>query len=59
MARGLTNPAIAAALHVSESAVSKHVAAIFAKLGLHEDRSLDRRVRAVLAYVTALPGGGR
>jgi DNA-binding NarL/FixJ family response regulator len=52
MARGRTNPAIAGALHVSESAVSKHVAAIFTKLGLDEDRGVDRRVRAVLAWVT-------
>jgi DNA-binding NarL/FixJ family response regulator len=59
MARGLTNPAIALALHVSESMVSKHVAAIFTKLRLVEDRSTDRRVRAVLAYVTGSPDGGR
>jgi DNA-binding NarL/FixJ family response regulator len=52
MAGGHTNPAVARSLHVSESAVSKHVAAIFAKLGLAESRDLDRRVAAVLAYVT-------
>lgn len=51
MAQGRTNGAIAAALHVSESAVSKHVAAIFAKLGLHESADIDRRVSAVLAFV--------
>ena len=51
MAQGRTNPAIAGRLHVSESAVSKHVAAIFAKLGLQESRGVDRRVSAVLAYV--------
>jgi DNA-binding NarL/FixJ family response regulator len=53
MARGHTNPAIARSLHVSESAVSKHVAAIFGKLALGDDPSVDRRVRAVLAYVTS------
>lgn len=51
MAQGRTNGAIAARLYVSESAVSKHVAAIFAKLGLHESAGVDRRVSAVLAYV--------
>jgi DNA-binding NarL/FixJ family response regulator len=51
MAQGRTNGAIATRLHVSESAVSKHVAAIFAKLGLHESGAIDRRVSAVLAYV--------
>ena len=52
MAAGRTNPAIARELLVSESAVSKHISSIFAKLQLVEDPSVDRRVRAVLAYVT-------
>ncbi len=51
MAQGRTNGAIAARLHVSESAVSKHVAAVFAKLGLHESPAIDRRVSAVLTWV--------
>ena len=51
MAGGRTNGAIAGRLFVSESAVSKHVGAIFTKLGLGEDVGVDRRVRAVLAYV--------
>ena len=51
MAQGRTNSAIAGRLHVSESAVSKHVAAVFAKLELHESSSVDRRVSAVLAYL--------
>jgi DNA-binding NarL/FixJ family response regulator len=51
MAQGHTNSAIAARLFVSESAVSKHVAAIFAKLGLQGSSGIDRRVSAVLAYV--------
>lgn len=53
MAGGRTNSAIGRALHVSESAVSKHISSIFAKLQLPEDPSVDRRVRAVLAYVTS------
>lgn len=52
MARGQTNVAIARELYVSESAVSKHVSSIFGKLGLTEDAGVDRRVRAVLTYVT-------
>jgi DNA-binding NarL/FixJ family response regulator len=52
MAAGRTNPAIARELHVSESAVSKHISSIFAKLQLPEDPTVDRRVRAVLTYVT-------
>lgn len=51
MAQGRTNPAIASRLFVSESAVSKHVATIFAKLGLQGESGIDRRVSAVLAYV--------
>jgi hypothetical protein len=39
-------------LHVSESAVSKHISSIFAKLQLPEDPTVDRRVRAVLSCVT-------
>ncbi|WP_375399962.1 LuxR C-terminal-related transcriptional regulator [uncultured Amnibacterium sp.] len=53
MAQGRTNAAIARTLFVSESAVSKHITAIFGKLGLAEDQLVDRRVRAVLTYVTA------
>jgi DNA-binding NarL/FixJ family response regulator len=52
MARGRTNAVIARELHVSESAVSKHIAAIFTKLGLVDTATVDRRVSAVLAYVT-------
>jgi DNA-binding NarL/FixJ family response regulator len=51
MAQGRTNPAIAATLFVSESAVSKHIAAIFSKLGLAEGQQVDRRVSAVLTYL--------
>ena len=58
MAEGRTNAAIAARLFVSESAVSKHIAAIFTKLGLRDDPCVDRRVSAVLAWVTAAQEGG-
>ncbi|WP_422678138.1 hypothetical protein [Blastococcus brunescens] len=31
--------------------MSKHVAAVFTKLGLHESAQIDRRVAAVLTWV--------
>jgi DNA-binding NarL/FixJ family response regulator len=51
MAQGRSNPAIAEALFLSESAVEKHVSSIFAKLGLSEERHVSRRVAAVLAFL--------
>ena len=51
MAEGRTNAAIAATLYLSESTVEKHVNAIFTKLGLTEERTLSRRVAAVLSYL--------
>ena len=55
MARGASNAEIAAALVVTAAAVSKHVSAIFLKLGLppHVD---NRRVRAVLHYLSITGG---
>lgn len=51
MAQGKTNGTIAADLFLSESAVEKHVNAIFLKLGLREEPLLHRRVAAVLRYL--------
>ncbi|QGG96822.1 response regulator transcription factor [Actinomarinicola tropica] len=51
MARGKSNAAIAASLVLSERAVEKHTNSIFSKLGLSEERELNRRVAAVLAYL--------
>ncbi len=51
MAEGRSNSAIAAELVVSGGAVEKHVASIFAKLGLPPDESDNRRVLAVLQYL--------
>jgi DNA-binding NarL/FixJ family response regulator len=51
MAQGKTNRAIAEALVLSESAVEKHVNAIFGKLGLAEEPQLHRRVAAVLTFL--------
>jgi DNA-binding NarL/FixJ family response regulator len=57
MAQGKSNGAIAKSLNVSERAVEKHSNAIFSKLGLSEERDLNRRVKAVLLYLSAQPGG--
>ena len=51
MAQGKTNAAIAEGLVLSESAVEKHVSAIFSKLGFSEETQVHRRVAAVLAYL--------
>ncbi|WP_186319218.1 response regulator transcription factor [Streptomyces sp. SAJ15] len=51
MAQGHTNAAIAERLHVSRSAVEKHIAAIFEKLELQGSSGYSRRVLAVLRYL--------
>lgn len=51
MAEGRTNSAIAASLVISEGAVEKHVANIFAKLDLPATPTDHRRVLAVLRYL--------
>lgn len=51
MAEGHTNAAIAERIHVSQSAVEKHVNAIFDKLELARDTGYSRRVLAVLRYL--------
>lgn len=60
MAQGKTNAAIARSLVLSESAIEKHVNAIFSKLGLSEEPELHRRVAAVLTYLRDIgrQGGG-
>jgi DNA-binding NarL/FixJ family response regulator len=51
MAEGRSNAAIAQRLFVTEKAVSKHAAGIFAKLDLALSDDDNRRVLAVLAYL--------
>jgi DNA-binding NarL/FixJ family response regulator len=58
MAQGKSNVAIAAALVLSERAVEKHTNSIFSKLGLSEERDVNRRVKAVLVYLAERAGGG-
>ena len=52
MAQGKSNAAIAATLVLSERAVEKHTNSIFSKLGLSEERDVNRRVKAVLLYLS-------
>jgi DNA-binding NarL/FixJ family response regulator len=51
MAEGRSNAAIANTLVVSPGAVEKHVAGIFAKLGMPPSEDDNRRVLAVLRYL--------
>ncbi|HLL67573.1 MAG TPA: response regulator transcription factor [Micromonosporaceae bacterium] len=51
MAEGCTNAAIAARLHLSQSAVEKHGNAIFDKLRLTDATGYNRRVLAILHYL--------
>ncbi len=53
MAQGLDNATIASTLVITERSVSKHIGAVFAKLGLPPSDSGHRRVLAVLAYLNS------
>ena len=55
MAEGRSNAEIAAALVITDSAVSKHINSIFAKLGLYPSDAGHRRVLAVLRYLGVEP----
>jgi DNA-binding NarL/FixJ family response regulator len=52
IAEGFTNAAIAGRLVVTEGAVQKHVTSIFAKLGLPPGEDVNRRILAVLSYLS-------
>jgi DNA-binding NarL/FixJ family response regulator len=51
MAQGRSNTAIAQTLVISPGTVEKHVAAVFAKLGLPASEDANRRVLAVLRHL--------
>ena len=55
MAEGRSNAEIGAALVITDSAVSKHINSIFAKLGLYPHDAGHRRVLAVLRYLGVEP----
>ena len=50
MARGSTNAAICQELHLSVKTVEPLISTVFAKLGLHADPTVNRRVLAALEY---------
>jgi DNA-binding NarL/FixJ family response regulator len=56
MAAGHSNVAIAERLFVSDKTVEKHVSAIFSKLDLTMETSVNRRVVAVLAWLDSNAG---
>ncbi|WKX71298.1 response regulator transcription factor [Streptomyces sp. XD-27] len=58
MAQGHSNRSIAARLVVSERAVEKYVAAVFSKFDLPASDADNRRVKAVLAYLSEAGAGG-
>jgi len=53
MATGKSNAAIAGSLVLTERAVEKHTNAIFSKLGLTYERDVNKRVKAVLIYLSS------
>jgi DNA-binding NarL/FixJ family response regulator len=53
MAEGRTNAAIAQRLVITERGVAKHTASIFLRLGLQPSDDDNRRVLAVLTYLSA------
>ncbi|WP_424530263.1 response regulator [Sphaerisporangium viridialbum] len=55
IAEGRSNASIARGLVVTDAAVAKHIASVFAKLGLPPATDGHRRVLAVLAYLRAEP----
>ena len=53
MATGKNNAAIARSLFLSDRAVEKHIGVVFQKLGLIDEGEVNRRVKAVLAFLEA------
>jgi DNA-binding NarL/FixJ family response regulator len=53
IAQGKSNAAVGTALFLTERAVEKHINTLFAKLQLGAERDVNRRVRAVLLYLSA------
>jgi DNA-binding NarL/FixJ family response regulator len=58
VAQGKSNAAIGGALHLSERGVEKHINALFTKLDLGQAPDVNRRVKAVLMYMSDPAGAG-
>jgi DNA-binding NarL/FixJ family response regulator len=58
VATGRSNASTAKALFMSERAVEKHIGSVFQKLGLVTESEVNRRVKAVLAFLEATGGQG-
>ncbi|WP_425841140.1 response regulator [Streptomyces fractus] len=56
IARGRSNAGVARELFLTERAVEKHINTIFAKLGLGAQPDINRRVAAVLMFLTEQGG---
>ncbi|WP_307848212.1 response regulator transcription factor [Microbispora oryzae] len=52
IAQGKSNAAVGSALFLTERAVEKHINTLFAKLGLGTEPDVNRRVMAVLMYLS-------
>jgi DNA-binding NarL/FixJ family response regulator len=52
IATGKSNAAIAATVYLSERAIEKHTNSIFSKLGITAEPDINRRVTAVLMYLS-------
>jgi DNA-binding NarL/FixJ family response regulator len=59
MASGRSNAMTAQTLFMSERAVEKHISSVFQKLGLADEKQVNRRVMAVLAFLEATGGSPR
>ncbi|WP_459549388.1 response regulator transcription factor [Nocardia sp. X0981] len=57
IAQGLSNAAVGERLHITRSAVEKHINAIFTKLDLPGGEAHNRRVLAILEYLRAQSEG--
>ena len=57
IAEGKNNAAVAATLFITERSVEKLIHSIFAKLGLSWEENVNRRVKAVLLYLSEQPVG--
>ncbi|MDP9075603.1 MAG: response regulator transcription factor [Actinomycetota bacterium] len=53
MAQGKSNAAIAAAVYLNDRSVEKHINAIFTKLGLVDEPDVNRRVKAVVVFLSS------